>query len=151
MCYRLIRLQTLLLIITVSLPAMVGAQAQFTIAASPGHSNDGRVVVSWETPPGRRVHIQQDQTGAFEMPSTLYHGSDNASVVTGLVDGHYHFRGRLETADGTASQWSPSVKVTVEHHSLSRALFFFMVGLVVFLATLLLIVLGARRHDGTGS
>jgi hypothetical protein len=124
---------------------MTSAEAQLTIAVSPSHSNDGRVVVSWEAPSAGRVHIQQDQTGEFAIPSTLYIGSDNASVVTGLIDGDYHYRGRLETADGTVSPWSPTVKVTVEHHSMNRAFFFFLVGLVVFLATLLLIVVGARR------
>jgi hypothetical protein len=116
------------------------------VAASPSHSNDGRIVVSWETPPSGRVHIQQDLNGEFTTPTTLYTGRDNASVVTGLVDGDYHYRGRLEAPDGTLSGWSPVVKVTVEHHSLLRAISFFLVGLVVFLATLLLIMIGARRH-----
>jgi hypothetical protein len=63
-----------------------------------------------------------------------------------MVDGDYYYRGRLEGLDGTPSQWSPVVGVTVEHHSLIKALGFFLVGLVVFLATLFLIAIGAKRH-----
>lgn len=146
MCYRLIRLQALLLTLAAMAPVSVNAEAPFTITASPSHSNDGKVVVSWQTPALGQVHIQQDRNHKFETPTTRYIGHDGASVVTGLVDGAYHYRGRLEAPDGTHSQWSPIVKVTVEHHSLARAISFFLVGLVVFVATLLLIIVGARRR-----
>jgi hypothetical protein len=146
MCYLLIRLQTLLLFFPLLAPITVSAAAQFSIAATPAHSNDGRVVVSWESPSDGQVHIQQGLDQKFKAASTLYHGNDSASVITGLVDGDYYYRGRLERSDGTFSDWSPTVNITVEHHSLSRALSFFLLGLVVFVATLLLIILGARRH-----
>ncbi|MES9945375.1 MAG: fibronectin type III domain-containing protein [Candidatus Thiodiazotropha sp.] len=131
---------------TLTLPFAVCAEPQFTIAAAPSLSNDGRVVVSWESPSDGRVHIQHAQDEAFSSPSTLYRGNDSASVITGLVDGEYFYRGRMERADGTFSDWSPRVNITVEHHSLFRALSFFLLGCVVFVATLLLIILGAMRH-----
>jgi hypothetical protein len=135
-----------MLLFALTVPVTVCAETQFTIAATPAHSNDGRVVVSWESPTDGQVHIQQALERNFLTPATLYRGIDSASVITGLVDGDYHYRGRLERADGTFSDWSPTLDITVEHHSLSRALAFFLLGLVVFLATLLLIILGARRH-----
>lgn len=150
MCFRFIRRQAFLLLFTLTLPFAVCAEAQFTIAAAPSLSNDGRVVVSWESPSDGRVHIQYARDEVFTSQSTLYLGQDTASVITGLVDGDYHYRGRMERPDGTFSDWSPTVNITVEHHSLFRALSFFLLGCVVFVATLLLIILGARRH-GTGA
>lgn len=146
MCYRLKRLPALLLLFTLSLPVAVYAEAQFTMTATPTLSNDGRVVVSWESPSVGQVHLQQGLDRRFNAPSTLYRGNDSASVITGLVDGDYYYRGRLERPDGTFSDWSPMVTVTVSHHSLPRAFSFFLLGLIVFVATLLLIISGARRH-----
>jgi 4-amino-4-deoxy-L-arabinose transferase-like glycosyltransferase len=135
-----------MILFALTVPVTVCAEVQFTIAATPTLSNDGRVVVSWELPSDGQVHIQQDRGGDFKTSSTLYRGNDSASVITGLADGDYHYRGRLERPDGTYSDWSQRVTITVAHHSLPRALFFFLLGLVVFVATLLLIILGARRH-----
>jgi hypothetical protein len=150
MCSLLTRLQLFLLIFTLGVPVTLCAETQFRITATPSLSNDGRIVVSWESPSDGQVHIQQALDGRFETPSTLYRGSDSASVITGLVDGDYHYRGRLERRDGTYSEWSPAINISVEHHSLPRAISFFLLGLVVFMATLLLIIFGARRH-GTGA
>ncbi len=146
MCSPLTRVQALLFLSAFILPLTVCGEARFNIAASPTLSTDGKVVISWESAANTQVVIQQDSNPAFIAPSTLYRGSDSASVVTGLVDGDYHYRGRLDNPDGTFSGWSPTVDVRVQHHSLPRAFSFFFVGLVVFVATLSLIILGARRH-----
>jgi hypothetical protein len=50
-----------------------------------------------------------------------------------------------EVGEGRVYPWSEPVTVTVAHHPLSRAVAFFTVGALVFLATLGLIVRGARR------
>jgi len=73
----------------------------------------------------------------------IYSGPDRARVVSGQTDGTrvYRVRGIGATEP---SAWSAPVRVTVVHHSLQRALLFFGVGAVVFLATLALIVRGAR-------
>jgi len=75
--------------------------------------------------------------------SIIYTGPDRARVVSGQTDGTRIYRVR-ELDAATVSAWSAPVTVTVSHHPLGRALAFFGVGAVVFLATLVLIVRGAR-------
>ena len=92
MCFRFIRRQVFLLLFALTVPVTVCAEAQFTLTATPAQSNDGRVVVSWESPTDAQVHIQQGLDGEFKAPSA------------------------------------------------------FLLGFVVFVATLPLIIVGARRH-----
>jgi hypothetical protein len=75
----------------------------------------------------------------------IYRGPDRATVISGQSDRSRVYRVR-EINDGEVSPWSEPVTVTVAHHALSRALAFFILGAVVFLATLALIVGGARSH-----
>jgi hypothetical protein len=77
-------------------------------------------------------------------PSIIYTGPDRATLISGQPDGTRIYRVR-EIGAGEPSAWSEPVSVTVAHHPLSRALTFFGIGAVVFLATLALIVRGARR------
>lgn len=117
------------------------------LTADPVQSSDGSVRLSWSLPEGATIELQRDSHADFRRPVTLYRGPDPATVITGLDDGSYHFRARTENADGPSSDWSEVVTVTVRHHPLSRALLFFTLGAVVFLATLLLVVTGSR-HKG---
>jgi len=77
-------------------------------------------------------------------PSIIYKGPDRATLISGQPDGTRIYRVR-EIGAGEPTAWSEPVSVTVAHHPLSRALTFFGIGAVVFLATLTLIVRGARR------
>lgn len=119
----------------------------FTLSATPSISYDGVLRLAWSVPDGGQAIIQQDTTTGFSSPTSLYQGNDGAAVITGLSDGRYFFRGRLQRPDGRLSAWSRPVEVTVKHHSLSRALAFFLLGTVVFASTVLLIVIGARRAE----
>ena len=77
-------------------------------------------------------------------PRIIYKGPDRATLVSGQPNGTRIYRVR-EIGAGAPSAWSEPVSVTVAHHPLSRALTFFGIGAVVFVATLTLIVRGARR------
>lgn len=77
---------------------------------------------------------------------TLYTGPDRATLISGQTDGTRIYRAGEIGPDGKVATWSEPVTVTVAHHPLGRALAFFAVGGVVFLATLALIVHGARSH-----
>jgi hypothetical protein len=78
--------------------------------------------------------------------TTLYTGPDRATLISGQANGTRIYRAGEIAANGRISAWSEPVTVTVAHHPLSRALGFFAVGALVFLATLALIVQGARRQ-----
>lgn len=117
------------------------------LSAEPTLSTDGVVQLRWAQD-GRAVELQRAPDDAFASPKTLYRGTDSASVRTGLADGDYFYRVRyLSPAE---SAWSAPVAVTVRHHGPWRTWGLFGLGASVFLATLGLILWGARRertHD----
>lgn len=88
------------------------------------------------------VEVQESQSQDFREPRTLYSGSDRARVLSGKPDGDWYYRAR----PASGGDWSKVVKVTVRHHPLNRAIGYFLLGAVVFLATVVLIAAGARRR-----
>jgi hypothetical protein len=86
------------------------------------------------------IELQESRSADFASPRTVYTGPDAARVLSGKPDGGWYYRVGVRNGDV-----SNTVKVIVRHHSLERALAFFAVGLTVFLATLLMIVRGARE------
>jgi hypothetical protein len=67
-------------------------------------------------------------------------------VLSGKSDGKYFYRVRYTPPDEPqGAMWSEVVNVSVEHHSLPKAVGFFISGLIVFAATLFMIINGARK------
>ena len=89
------------------------------------------------------VELEEAGDRRFTSAEVIYRGSDAARVMSGKPDGVFYYR--LRAGNGTTSN---VVEVTVRHHSLSRALAFFSIGAIVFVATLLLIARGARDSAG---
>jgi len=104
----------------------------------------GYYQVVWESTsyPTRLVESPDD---TFDDAQIVYEGIDIASTMSGKPDGDYFYRLESVAPDGAVSVVSNTLKVTVDHHSLSRALTFFAIGAVVFVATLGLIIFGDRR------
>lgn len=109
---------------------------------SPETSTTGTFNVRWQGNEGDRFELMElkDDGGS----RLVYQGSDTARVMTGLPNGHYTYRIRAEE-NGSPGPWSEPGSVTVAHHPLSRAFGFFGVGLLVFLATVALILRGERN------
>lgn len=117
----------------------VDATAQSArLEASPEVATAGFYQLRWYS--ARPVELEESQDPEFASAAIIYSGSDAARVMSGKPDGVLYYRVR-DIDDGT---FSNVVKVTVRHHSLVRALAFFSLGAIVFLATLLLITTGAR-------
>lgn len=116
----------------------------------PPDSNDGVIKLSWSLPANARIELQQTNL-ATNTTRTLYTGPDTSTVITGLPDGQFQFRGRLINQNTSAEAWSEPVTVTVSHHPLSRAALFFLLGAVVFVMTVGLIISGSRRHNSRES
>lgn len=93
------------------------------------------------------VTLEEARTADFTSPRIIYRGSDAATVMSGKSDGDFYYR--IRSRDSNAR--SNVVKVTVRHHSLERAFAFFALGATVFIATLLLIVTGARSGARAGT
>lgn len=115
--------------------------ADWILNVSPLTSSDGVFRLHWEGP-GEKASLQQSTRGDFTHLLTVYAGEDRAALISGKPDGVYRYR--LLDASG---QVVARATATVKHHSLSRAWMFFAVGLLVFLATAVLVVRGARADD----
>ena len=89
--------------------------------------------------------LQESSSHSFESSKTIYEGPDFATYISGLPDGEYYYRVRVKTTpDLPANSWSSAVAVFVEHQSLQLAIWLFVLGGSVFLATVALIIYGAR-------
>lgn len=117
-----------------------------TLSADTTVATAGYYRLSW-THPGMAdslaFELQESPTADFTAAETVYQGPDRATSHSGRTDGDYHFRVRALTGE-SASAWSAPVTVQVRHHSLLRAGLFFALGALVFIATLALILRGAR-------
>ncbi len=150
MHHRPVHLLICLMLLFPAATSLAEDRAPFRIDLTPNRSNDGMARLSWSLEEGAKVQIEQDLDPGFAEPRSLYQGSDRASVITGLPDGAYHYRGRRMYPDGSTSAWSEPVTLEVKHHTLARAAFFFSVGALVFLATTALILIGNRRTGASG-
>jgi hypothetical protein len=117
--------------------ASLANDAGFGVDRNPSH--DGVYQLSW-TAPGPVV-VEASPDPDFSHAEVVYRGHDTASTLSGRPDGETWYR--LLDADSNRVLAAP-VRVEVRHHPLSRALTFFTVGLVVFVATVVLIVRGDR-------
>lgn len=112
------------------------------LAAAPELSNTGHYRVSWTSPgEGVAFSLQEATAEDFADARTIYQGPQVATVVSGKLDGTYHYR--IRAGQGP---WSEPIEVTVRHRSLTQAFAFMAVGATVFAATAALIVTGHRRH-----
>ncbi len=89
------------------------------------------------------VELVESPDPAFSTSRLVYSGPDHATVLSGKRDGAWYYRAR-RNGDGAPGSWGPPVEVTVRHHSLNRALLFFVIGGMVFGMTVALIVRGSR-------
>ncbi|MEJ2456201.1 MAG: fibronectin type III domain-containing protein [Candidatus Thiodiazotropha sp.] len=122
-----------LLLILLATAVQTGA---VELEISPQLSTSGTFNLSWQGAEGERYRLFQLDADAS--PRLIYQGTDTARVMTGLPSGDYTYR-----IEGESGRSEPR-NVTVAHHSLTRAFSFFGVGLLVFVATVILVVRGER-------
>jgi hypothetical protein len=97
--------------------------------------------LSWETE-AAQVELQEANGAGFVHPATTYTGPDRATVISGKPNGTWFYR--IRTLDNQRTgPWSEPLTVTVAHHSLTRAFLFLGLGVIVFIATVLMIVRGS--------
>ena len=86
--------------------------------------------------------LQQSSDQQFENAKTIYRGSDLSTVISGMPNGKYFYRLRLDNnANEThLAAWGDTVIVEVKHHSLTKAILFFSAGALVFLIALIFIL-----------
>lgn len=122
----------------------ITANAALTLRADTDVATAGYFQLQWEAgeTPTRLVESPDPE---FENRRVVYAGPDTARLISGKSDGHYYYR--LESAAGNqVDVVSNALQVTVQHHSLARAFTFFAIGAGVFLATLVLVLVGGRSE-----
>lgn len=126
----------------------VSADTPPTVSVSPERAAGGFYRLAWEGPPDARFEVQEADSGTFDEPRPVYTGHDTASVISGKSDGDFFYRVRI-VDEAEPGPWSETARVTVAHHSLTRALQFFSVGALVFAVLVLVIARGAREDRDT--
>jgi hypothetical protein len=141
----------LLFFLVLMMPSVLLAAENINLHSSTSQSSDGSFNLSWTLPENKQIQLQHSLPNQSDY-TTIYQGSDSASVITGLSDGQYRYRARWVNAEKDFSDWTDPLTVTVKHHSLFKAFGFFLVGAVVFLGILMLIVFASRSgRSGAGS
>lgn len=102
----------------------------------------GYFQLRWDAPGA--VRLYESPTADFQSAQLVYEGTDSGHAVSGRSDGTLYYR--LESAANGESLGMP-VRVEVAHHPLGRAIAWFALGAGVFVATLLLIVIGNANAD----
>ena len=129
-------------ILLVSVPPLLAApqlQTDSELATA------GYYQLSWQGDINSDYLLEESTDPSFSQSTILYEGPDTATLVSGRSDGTYYYRIRF-IQDDTESGWSNVTRVEVSHHPLSRAFMFFALGAIVFIATLVVVVLGSRSH-----
>lgn len=92
----------------------------------------------------QRYQLQESITPDFASYKTIYHGADQATVISGKSDGDYYYR--ISITASNKEIHSNIVKVSVAHHPLVNAFLFFIAGAIVFVAILIVIIKGSRQQ-----
>lgn len=115
-------------------------------------TQDGHVKLIWRVPEGSdevlwQYEVQVDSSADFPAPTQLYQGPDQATFISGLPNGDYHYRIRVVGPEvETPGAWDEAY-VEVEHHSLNLALTIAGLGSVVFVLTVILVLRGTVISD----
>jgi hypothetical protein len=136
---------TLLLLYVTFIPGIAfSAVDPPQLKSSTALATDGFYTLSW-TSGASEFELQQSASKDFQQTQPVYIGPDTATVISGVSDSVRFYRVR-STGNDQAGPWSDTVQVTVQHPAFSRALLFLFTGIVVFIATVLLMAFGARTH-----
>jgi hypothetical protein len=134
-----------LLCVTLLVISPVQAGLMPSLSASPELASDGVYRLTWGADGASRYEVQESSGAGFNSARSVYVGGDTATVITGKPDGEYFYRVRVLGESGPGA-WGEPLQVTVQHHSLARALQFFVVGALVF-AVLLAVIFRGIRED----
>lgn len=104
-------------------------------------TREGYFVLEWSLGDEGDYVIQQAHSESFVQPDTYEVPASGSMTLSGFADGDYYFRA------GRDGNWTDTVQVTVEHHSLARALGFFISGLLLFSILTVVILRGNSLHN----
>lgn len=135
---------TLLLFLFFGYHANAHSSSAPTLSSDTDIAGAGYYRLSWETD-YPKVELQEALDASFAGATSIYSGSDHASLLSGKSNATYYYRVRGIDADDP-SDWSQPVSVKVAHHSLDRAFSILGLGFVIFLALVVVILRGEGKH-----
>ena len=101
----------------------------------------GYIQLNWQGAEGANYTLQESTTPNFEDAQTLYQGTDKKLFISGRENGELYYRLKTKNSD-----WTRPLKLTVKHHSQQKAMWFLLIGFIVFITTLVAILYGAHKH-----
>lgn len=133
-------------------------------------SEDAKIVLSWELPgqksaatddadaageDGPELFVEEREGPEFELEQardpdfsgavTRYRGPDQTSVLTGLAEGEYFFRVRLNPGDGEPGAWSETLAAEVDYFPRWQVFLLVGIGFAVVAATVAAVLHGHFR------
>ena len=135
------------------------AAPAFDVAGSESlliESEEGKAVLHWSASDAAdsdvQFVVQQSTDATFPRPKKLYEGPDLGTVVTGLAEGDYFFRVReVVSAAAPAEEWSETLTVRVKYPERKMVAMLMALGLVVFIGTVAVILVGHKRTSTEGT
>lgn len=118
------------------------AYAETTLSSDQRIAKSGYFTLTWISQQVGPYELIQSQYNDFSVWLTRYQGHDTAMLISGLPNGDYYFRVRA-----LREAWSEPIQVTVSHHSLNYALWFFIAGAIMFLILTGAIICGSRLQE----
>jgi hypothetical protein len=134
-------LASLLIAFALSLVLLASANTAYAaedLRISSNGSTAGYLTLDWSENSAPAPYTLQMNKGTGWQ--TIYQGNDTATTLTGLQNGDYQFR--INSSDPATiddDHWSDPISVTINHHSLVKALSFFASGLIIFIILLWLL------------
>lgn len=119
----------------------LAADASWSLDSDTELSREGYFVLSWSLGDGQVYEIQQADNRTFIGAKTYQVPANSSMTLSGLADGNYYFRA------GEEGNWSETILVTVEHHSLAQALGIFCCGFILFTLLIVIIFRGNKLHN----
>jgi len=124
-------------------PLLFSASVAFAAAPeiTSGHelsSDTGHVLVAWEADGPATLSISRDADLGDAQP--LYQGNQQSYFLSGLESGEYYLQ--VVEASGARSQ---PVRLSIEHQSLTKALWLTLIGAIITLGIVVVIFRGVRR------
>lgn len=130
-----------------------------TASGETATSEDAKIVLTWgferEEPEGDavefveidglRFELEQAREPEFPGAVTRYRGPDQTSVLTGLAEGEYYFRVRLNPEDGEAGAWSETLAAEVDYFPRWQVFLLVGIGFAVVAATVAAVLHGHFR------
>jgi hypothetical protein len=112
---------------------------------------EGHVRIRWRYPGSAavvktlRFELQQATTPSFANARIRYVGPDRACFLSGLPEGTFHYRVRALAHNGPKGPWSKPRTVQVRYASMGLVAALMVLGLLLLVATVLLILHGHRK------